>query len=76
MQSKLPFRDGILYECANPECFYVGTLLSFEDVVWKHYYDSTLEDLDLRPTCPSCGDPMMLWHDDLDITDGLATVTK
>lgn len=65
MQPKLPLRDvGLLYECANPDCFYCGSLLDTNDVVWKYYWNSEIEDLDLRSTCPSCSEPMMIWSDD------------
>jgi len=61
-QPKLPLQDsGILHECANPECFYAGSLLTTEDVVWKHFWNSAIEDLDVRATCPSCAQPMMHW---------------
>ena len=63
MQAKLPL-FGVHYECANPECFYVGALLTFEDVCWKDVWNSEIDDLDLVPTCPSCQDPMMIWRDD------------
>jgi len=63
MQPKLPLDNALLYECANSECFYCGSLLDMEDVVWKHYWDSRAEDLLLRSTCPSCGDPMMIWSE-------------
>ena len=64
MQPKLPLSAGLLYECANPDCFYCGSLLDLEDVVWKDYWDSSIEDLSVRATCPSCSDPMMIWSDD------------
>ena len=62
-QPLLPLNVGLLYECANPECFYCESLLSLEDVVWKHYWNSEIGDLDLRSVCPSCGEPMMIWED-------------
>ena len=64
MQPKLPLSVGLLYECANPQCFYVGALLDQEDVVWKDFYNHEIQDMDLRSTCPSCGDPMMIWSDE------------
>lgn len=71
LQPKLPFRNvGLLYECSNTSCFYDGALLKFDEVVWKHYYNHEMEDLDMRSTCPACGDPMMIWHDtDEDTTE-------
>lgn len=63
MQPKLPLDVGLYYECANPDCFYLGALLDMEDVVWKHYWNSDIGDLDLRSVCPSCDNPMMIWSD-------------
>jgi len=69
MQSQLPLRlDGVLYECANPECFYVGTLLTMHDVVWKDFWNTSLQDMDVRPVCPSCSQPMMHWDGENDGT--------
>ena len=62
-QPKLPLNVGLLYECANPDCFYCGSMLDLEDVAWKHYWNHDAGDLDLRAVCPSCGDPMMIWED-------------
>jgi len=65
MQGNLPFTDvGLLYECANPDCFYCGTLLSMNEVVWKDYWDRRAEDLLPRSVCPSCYQPMMIWEND------------
>ena len=64
MQPKLPLKTThLLYECANPKCFYVGSLMTSDDVLWKHFWNSDLQDLDLRGTCPSCGDPLMIWDE-------------
>ena len=64
IQPLLPLKTGILYECLNPECFYCGSMFTFEDVEWKHFWNSELEDLDFRPVCAACGDPMAHWEDD------------
>jgi len=62
MQGRLPLSGtGTLYECANPECFCCGTLQDMHEVVWKDFWNSSLEILDIRATCPSCTDPMMIW---------------
>jgi len=61
MQGNLPLKAGLLYECANPECFYCGTLLNLNEVDWKDFWNSQIENLDLRATCPSCAEPMMIW---------------
>lgn len=60
------------YECLNPDCFYNGSLLGVEDVNLEHYWDSTIEDLGLRATCPSCGEPMAIWDEspDSEVKDG------
>jgi len=63
-QPKLPLSDSLLYECANPECFYVGALMTMDDVTWKDVWDSHLQDLTLIAHCPSCSDPMIIWSDD------------
>ena len=60
-QPQLPLKVGLLYECMNPKCFYVGALLKASDVVWKHFWNTNIEDLDLRATCPSCSEPMAIW---------------
>jgi len=62
MQGNLPLDTGLLYECANPDCFYVGSLLNLHEVTWKDYWDSRFEDLLPRSTCPSCAEPMMIWE--------------
>jgi hypothetical protein len=62
-QSHLPI-GRLVYECANPECFFCESLLPMEEVVWKDYWNSTLKDLDVRPACPSCEQPMMSWEDE------------
>lgn len=65
IQPKLPLKGtGLLYECANPECFYCGTLMSMEDVSWAEYWDTSAEDLLLRSVCPACREPMMIWEED------------
>ena len=61
---RLERKGMLLYECANPECFYVGSLMKREEVVFKTYWDHDLEDLLPRATCPSCADPMMIWQGD------------
>jgi len=62
MQGNLPLLNaGLLYECANPDCFHVGTLLTLDEVDWKDFWNSEIEDLDLRSVCPSCKQPMMIW---------------
>lgn len=62
MQGKLPLSGiGLLYECANIECFYDGTLLNFVDCSYKEVWNSELGDLDLVVVCPSCHEPMMVW---------------
>ena len=62
MQPKMPLNVGLLYECANPDCFYCGSLLDMNDVEWVHYWDSDLDDLSFRSVCPSCREPMMIWN--------------
>jgi len=62
MQPKLPLVADVMYECANPQCFYVGSLFTFEDVEWKHVWDSNIEDLTLSPRCAACSQPMMYWE--------------
>jgi len=65
MQPKLPLaKIGLRYECANPECFYVGALMNFEDVTWKDVWDSHIGDLEHVAHCPSCADPVMIWEED------------
>ena len=62
-QPKLPLNTSLLYECANPECYYCDALLDMEDVTWKEIWNSELRDLDLIPHCPSCNEPMMIWSE-------------
>jgi len=65
MQPQLPLiSNGLLYECANPECFHVGSLLRIHECGWQEYWDSEAEDLLLRSVCPSCQQPMMIWSDE------------
>jgi len=65
MQVKLPLSGiGLLYECANIECFYEGTLINFTDGSYKYVWNSEIGDLDVVPVCPSCLQPMMVWEDD------------
>lgn len=52
---------GVLYECCLPECFYFETLMKATELVWKHRYDHTFEDVVLDPYCPSCHNKMELW---------------
>ena len=66
MQPKLPLNVGLLYECMNPQCFYVGALMRAHEVKWVHYYDHELEDLELRSVCASCAEPLAIWHEDDD----------
>ena len=61
MQGNLPLDTGLLYECANPDCFYVGTLLRLDEVDWVDRWNSHLEDLVPHSVCPSCRQPMMIW---------------
>lgn len=69
-QPRLPLQgSGILYECLNSGCFYNGSLLAFEDVSWKDFYNHQIGDLDLRPVCPSCREPMATWHDESEEND-------
>ena len=53
----------MLCECANPHCFYCGTLLGVGDVVWREVWDSFLHDLTPVAYCPSCNEPMMYWDE-------------
>lgn len=77
MQPKLPLvADRILYECANPDCFYCGSLLDRTDVKWVHFWNSESEDLDFRAVCPACNDPMMIWDDDDDTMDAPTCVVS
>ena len=64
MQPKLPLKVGLLYECANPFCFYEGSLFQMDEVDWVHFWNSEIDDLDLRSVCPSCAEPMMIWSDE------------
>jgi len=67
------------YECLNPQCFYVGALLGANDVVWKHFWNSAIDDLDFRPQCPSCNEPMATWDEppNSEVKDGaLQTLAK
>jgi len=64
MQGMLPLSTGLLYECANSDCFYVGVLLRMTDVIWKDYYDHREGDLLPLAACPSCVEPMMIWNED------------
>ena len=64
MQGVLPLNVGLLYECANPNCFYEGSLLDMENVDWKEYWCHESEDFQLRSVCRSCGNPMMIWSDE------------
>jgi len=54
---------GLLFECANSECFYCGTLLNFIDCSFKDVWNSEIGDLDLVVICPSCREPLMVWED-------------
>lgn len=75
MQPKLPLRGlGLKYECLNPDCFYCGSLMGVHEVRWVHFWNSQIEDLDLRSTCPSCHDPLAIWDDDTD--DALTSVVN
>jgi len=49
----------ISYLCLNNECFYVESYLSFDDVNFKHVWNSEIDDLDMVAHCPSCGEPMI-----------------
>lgn len=60
-QAYLPL-SGLLFECANEDCFFCGSLLPMDEVVWKDFWNSTIADLDVRPVCPSCEEPMMHWE--------------
>jgi len=50
-----------LYECLNPQCFYCETLLKTEEASWKEQWNSEIDDLDMRPVCPSCSEPLAFW---------------
>lgn len=62
--SKLPLEHEsvLLYECANSDCFYDGVLVDFFDVKWKDVWNSTLQDVEPIPICPSCEEPVMVWN--------------
>ena len=62
MQLRMPIAR-VMYECANPDCFYCGTLLRYDDVCWDHHWNSEIGDLDLIAKCPSCRQAMMLWDE-------------
>jgi len=64
MQGKLPLSRTLNYECANPDCYYCGTILWLDDVVWKEIWNSEIHDLDCVAHCPSCVQPMMIWEDE------------
>ena len=64
MQPRLPLNVELLFECANPDCFYCGSLIGVEDVSWIHFWNSEIEDLDMRSVCPSCNEPLMIWEDE------------
>jgi len=51
------------YECLNPNCFYCEALLSAGDCTWVHFWNSAIDDIDFRPKCPSCAEPMAAWDD-------------
>lgn len=62
-QLRLPlFAEACYYECVNQQCFYCETHQSYQDVVWKHLWNSTTEDLELTPYCPSCQEEVIFWH--------------
>lgn len=62
MQPKLPLNTGLLYECLNDDCFYVGALVNFEDVTWKNVWNSEIGDLDFVPCCASCAEFVAVWE--------------
>lgn len=64
MQLNLPFREGLLYECANAECDGDGHLWRATEVNWVHFWNSEIDDLDLRSVCPLCSQPMMIWEEE------------
>ena len=68
MQGNLPLDVGLLYECANPDCFHCGTLLNMHETSWKDVWDSNFEDLVPIPICPACNEPQMIWEGEDDGT--------
>ena len=42
----------------------LGCLLNMDDVDWKNFWNSEIDDLDFRCVCPSCHEPMMIWSED------------
>ena len=60
MQPKL-LRSNVTHMCLNKNCFYDQAILDFDDLVWKHLWNSEIEDLDLIPHCPSCDE--VLWRE-------------
>jgi len=47
--------------CLNNDCFYLNSLLSVSEAVWKETWSSEIEDLVLVPHCPSCQE--VLWRE-------------
>jgi len=54
----------VMYECSNPDCFYCGSLFTFEDVDWRDVWSSEFEDLVPVAKCASCGGAMMFWEEE------------
>ena len=53
-----------MYECTFTQCFYYTVLMKHDEVVWKHYWNELVEDLDLVARCPSCNSLMMEYEQD------------
>jgi len=61
MQPKMFYTSVYIHMCLNSDCFYCETILSLSDIVFKETWNSEIEDLDMIPHCPSCGE--VLWRE-------------
>jgi len=50
-----------LYSCANIHCFYHEVLMKMDEVNWKDKWSG--EELEPKPSCPSCGCDLEIWKD-------------
>jgi len=50
-----------LFMCKNKECFYEGSLMGSEEVLWRYKWDYRNEELALAPRCVSCRYWMEEW---------------
>ena len=54
LQIRIPLGAGVKYECLNEKCFAFEHWFSVQELVWKHFWNEKLADLDLLPYCPMC----------------------